>query len=171
MSRITPQVDEVSKQAEDEASSFPETPAETREGPVLDFSGKPSTFVSPALLAKAIHNGWMVSPKRKAAYFAALDKAVNDLPTIQDPAMRAKIAAMAARVLVAEQGQALRDVHHVERMEYEQGVLNLKMVRAEAGKPNDSVVVIPMTPVEELPLPDALKHYRKRVLEPEPSEN
>lgn len=137
-----------------------------REGQTLDFSGRPSAFVSPSLLAEALRRGWQISPERKRQYFAALDEAVRNLPDIKDASRRVQATAQCARVLVAEQGQAMRDVHHIESLQHEAGILNLRMSRAEEGKPNDCVEVQHVTPVRELPLPDALRSQRRRLLEP-----
>src|SRR4051812_14119042 len=139
--------------------------ANEREGRELDFSGKPSQFVSPSMLAEALRRGWQVTPTRKSQYFAALDDAIRNLGQIEDTEKRSRIAAQCARVLVAEQGQALRDIHHIEQMQHESGILDLRMRRAEEGKPNDCLA-IQMTPVRELPLPPGLAEYRRKLLEP-----
>ena len=57
------------------------------------------------------------------------------------------------------------------RPPHESGILDLRMQRAEKGKPNDSMAIIMTTPVRELPLPDSMKHMRLHVLEPPPSTN
>jgi hypothetical protein len=118
-------------------------------------------------LAEAIRRGWEITPERKAQYFEQLDRVMANLDAITDPMRRAKCVAQCTRVLVAEQGQALRDLHHTERLQHEAGILDLRLRRAEEGKPNDCVAVQLQTPVRELPLPDGLRHYRKRVLESE----
>src|SRR5829696_1453763 len=69
-----------------------------------------------SMLAEAIRRGWQVTPQRKAAYFAALDRVVEDIDKIPDPSKRAQAAAQCARVLVAEQSAVMRDLHHIERM-------------------------------------------------------
>jgi hypothetical protein len=81
---------------------------------------------------------------------------------------RTKIAAV--RALAALDAINLRDIHHVERMQHEAGILDLRMRRAEEGKPNDCVAVKQLAPFVELPLPDDLKHMRRRLLD-KPSEN
>lgn len=134
-----------------------------REG--LDFSAKPSAFVSPSMLSEAIRRGWQVTPERKKKYFEALDEAVDNLGQIADRGKRAQVATQCARVLVQEQAAALRDIHHTEQLQHEDGVLDLRMRRAEEGLPNDSLTV-QVTPVEQLPLPPALAAYTKRILGP-----
>ena len=120
------------------------------------------------MLAEAIRRGWQISPERKRRYFAALDRVVENIDQIADPSKRAQAAAQCARVIVAEQAAALRDLHHTERMQHESGILDLKMTRAEEGKPNDCVA-IKLTPVRELPLPAWMAGMRKRLLEPSES--
>jgi hypothetical protein len=79
------------------------------------------------MFARAIERGWSVSPARKAAYFAALDNVVREAAGMAESPVtleaRGKIIVSAARVLVAEQGQALKDLQKVD--EYE---------RIDAGK-------------------------------------
>jgi hypothetical protein len=169
---VKPIIDEVSDQAEDtvsppndtpgrgEGPGVPETPSVQPQGDALDMSNPGDRYK----LARAIRNSWQIDPDRKRRYFEALDEIVANLHTISDPAQRAKAATQAARVLIAEQGQALRDIHHRERLEAERGILDLKISRAEGGKPNDCVSIV--TPVRELPLPAAFAGMRKRILEP-----
>jgi hypothetical protein len=129
---------------------------ETTEGEVvvaLNPSRRSSPFVTPNDIAKAIRNGWQIDPERKRLYFEALDRAVlNDLQAIEDPHKRAIAAASCARVLVAEQGQALKDVHHKEDIDQQNGVMILKQQRAEMGLPNDSLAVI-LPPTTQTPMP------------------
>ena len=64
------------------------------------------------VLAEELRSGWQVTPERKRAYFGALDEVVRTLDKIEDPAKRAQAASQCARVLVAEQTAAIRDLHH-----------------------------------------------------------
>ena len=54
----------------------------------------------------------------------------------------------------------------MERLRHEAGILDLKITRAEQGKPNDSLAIITTAPVEELPLPPWLAEKRLRILQP-----
>lgn len=143
-----------------------ETSESIREGR-LDFSKKPSEFVSPGLLAKAIRDGWQVNPERKRKYFAAMDAAIDSLSQIADLKDRANISAQCTRVLVAEQGQAIKDIQHRENMEHEDGILDLRLKRADDGKP-ESIVQVNIAPAESLPEPDWLSK-RRLMLEPSQS--
>ncbi len=87
---------------------------------------------------------------------------------INDPRRPWRTRLAAIRTLATLTGQDQHDLHHVERLRAEQGILNLKMARAEEGKPND-LVAVQVVPVRELPLPPALLGYRKRLLEPSES--
>jgi hypothetical protein len=111
------------------------------------------------MLAEAIRRGWQITPERKRDYFASLDQAIRDLPAIHDPKARGMIAASCARVLVAEQDQALKDLHHVERLDAERGIVRLKMERAEEGKPNDSLRII-LPPEQPMPMPEWMKRAK-----------
>lgn len=144
-------------------------PDEQREGQVLEFSGKPSAFVSPSMLAVALRNGWQVTPERKQKYFAAMDKAIDEIH-LAPPERRAIIAAQCTRVLVAEQGQQLRDIHHTEHMQHEDGILDLRLRRADEGKPSE-IIGIQIAPSEELPLPPSLAGYRLKGMLPAPGKN
>lgn len=76
---------------------------------------------------------------------------------------------MAVRVLAALDAQSMRDEHHIEEMRHQDGIMDLRMRRAEEGLPNDSSLNINVTPVEQLPLPPALASYTKRILRPSES--
>ncbi len=98
----------------------------------------------------------------------------------EDKPGRTRRALMRAVSLMALlDAQSMRDEHHIEdkihdqamqreRFAHEDGILDLRMRRAEEGKPNDCVAV-QVTPVRELPLPDAMRSMRKRLLEPSES--
>jgi hypothetical protein len=145
---------------------LPAVDAEDRERPVLDMHVSQDR----AMLAEAIRRGWQISPERKRRYFDALDRVVENIDQIADPSKRAQAAAQCARVLVAEQSAAIRDLHHTERMQHEAGILDLRMRRAEEGKPNDLIEHrVQMTPVRELPMPAWMLGMRKRLLEPSES--
>lgn len=89
-----------------------------------------------------------------------------------DPNTRPRSRAVAVRTLalldqINLKAHALnqRDLHHTERLQHEAGILDLRMRRAEEGKPNDCIAV-QIAPVKELPLPASLAGYVRRVMEP-----
>ncbi len=123
-----------------------------REGKTLDFSRKPSEFVSPSALAEAIRRGWQVDPERKRQWFEAMDREMKNVQSVQDPKDRAQIVIGCNRVLQSEQSAAVRDIHHVERLEQENGIMKLKMQRAEEGIPNDSMAIV-LPPEMPMPMP------------------
>ena len=86
------------------------------------------------------------------------------LAIIDDPKATRRAKTAAARALAQLHANNLRDLHHIEKIRHEDGILDLRMRRAEEGKPNDCIA-IRVTPVRELPLPAALAHYRRRILE------
>jgi hypothetical protein len=143
---------------------LPAVETENGDKPALDMNVSQDR----AMLAEAIRRGWQISPERKRRYFDALDRVVENIDQIADPSKRAQAAAQCARVLVAEQSAALRDLHHTERLQHESGILDLRMKRAEQGKPNDCIAV-QLTPVRELAMPEWMRTMRRRLLEPSES--
>ncbi len=111
------------------------------------------------LIRRTASRGYLVTTEERARTVACCIQCMDD----PKRPWRTRLAAI--RALAVLTGQDQHDMHHVERLEAERGIVNLKMTRAEEGKPNDSVAVL-VTPVEELPLPEALRGYRKRILEP-----
>lgn len=71
---------------------------------------------------------------------------------------RTKISA--SRALTALESLDLRDLHHRERIDQENGIMRLKQERAEAGLPNDSVALI-LPPVRQMPMPDWMIEMKK----------
>ena len=93
------------------------------------------------------------------------EKAIATLTRTIDQARSFRLRIAASRALSAFESTEVRDVHHIERMQHEAGILDLRMKRAEEGKPNDSIAVH-LVPVQELPLPPSLAGMRRRLLEP-----
>ncbi len=108
---------------------------------------------------RALRQGWPISDEKRREITEQMTKLASA------PETRPRTRAMAVRVLAQLDSLNLRDQHHVERLEAERGIVHLRMQRAEEGKPNDCVAV-QVTPVRELPLPDAMRSMRKRLLEP-----
>jgi hypothetical protein len=139
----------------DQQTQLPAVDTASAEQPALDMG----TSQDRSMLAEAIRRGWQISPERKRAYFAALDRVVENIDQIADPSKRAQAAAQCARVLVAEQAAVMRDLHHIERMQHEDGMLDLRMRRAESGLPNDSLAII-LAPEQPMPMPSWMREAK-----------
>ena len=81
--------------------------------PVLDMS----RACDRTMFASALRRGWLVSPERKAAYFAALDDLIREARDITDPGLKTKMVVGANKILQAEQAAALRDVQQQDEYE------------------------------------------------------
>ena len=66
------------------------------------------------LLRKSLAAGWKVNPARKAAYFGALDKAIEYHAKFVGVDESAKIVVAANAILQQEQRAMLADIHHLE---------------------------------------------------------
>lgn len=102
------------------------------------------------LIERAIRAGWKIPETT----LEETPKVMQEIVASPKSNRRNKIAA--TRALIAMGSSNLRDIHHVEKLEAEAGIIRLKMQRAEEGKPNDSVAIV--VPVKnQLPLPEYLR--------------
>jgi hypothetical protein len=109
-------------------------------------------------LERAACRGCPITPEDRRQSIEVLRTIMND------PKRNSRVRIMASRVLATLESLDLRDLHHTERMKHEDGILDLRMRRAEEGKPNDCVA-IQAAPVRELPLPEDLRSMRKRLID------
>jgi hypothetical protein len=123
---------------------------ESATSPALDMC----VAADPTMLAEEVRLDWQISPERKCAYFTALDRVVENIDQITDPGQRGVIAVSCVRVLLIEQSHALRDLHHIERLRHEAGILD---------KPNHCIAVEAV--VLERPVPEFMQTMRKQLPE------
>lgn len=112
-----------------------------------------------AMLHKAVRENWNIPAETLQNLPAKLQAIIDDPKTTK----RTRI--MAARTLATFKQQNQADRHHVERMQHEDGMLDLRYRKAAEGQP-EAVVEHRIAPARELPLPAALREYRRRILEP-----
>lgn len=96
--------------------------------------------------AEAIRSGWIIDPETKRLGVAACRSAIEWENAQEKPNMRRVKSAMA--VINAEQALAVKDLHHLERME------GIRLERAEEykrldeGKLTERVEVSPAEPID-----------------------
>ena len=100
-------------------------------------------------------------PFHERDYIACRDKLMNALEKCNHP----RNIAMLTRVIAMLERMNQVDQHHVERMQHEAGILDLRHRRADEGKPSE-IIGIQIAPAVELPLPESLRGYERRILEP-----
>lgn len=115
-----------------------------------------------AFLRRAIRERWEIPPETLRTVPTVLQAIIDDPRTTK----RTRI--MASRALGQFKADNQRDLHHIERLQHESGILDLRMRRAEEGKSNDCIAIT-TPPVRELPLPDAMRKMRRKLLEPSES--
>ncbi len=97
-------------------------------------------------MIKAVERGFPMSAGDMAACVTCCRQIMDDPKS----ARRTKLIAAKALGLFAAHN--LKDTHHLERIDQENGIMILKQQRAEQGLPNDSLAVI-LPPTTQTPMP------------------
>lgn len=113
-------------------------------------------------LTSAVRRRWTVP---RDALDAALAMSTQ---IIADPRTPRRTRITAAKFISTMARMDLEDLHHRERLDAEQGIVRLKMERAEQGLANDLVAISP-TGSQQLPLPPYLAG-KARALTYEPTD-
>ena len=91
---------------------------------------------------------WPITPKMQADSVAELDRQINS------PTLKERVKARAILAMHKLQDQNMKERHHRENLEAQQGMMKLRMDRAEQGLPNDAVAVqVTIPPPTVAPLP------------------
>lgn len=111
---------------------------------------------------QAARRGYPCDPQGRAESIAVCRAVMND------PKSSRRTKLIAVRALAVLDSLQLRDAHHYEGMQHDDGILELRARRAEEGRPND-LIGVQLVPVERLPDPDWLAKKREKLLKPSES--
>lgn len=112
------------------------------------------------LLRRAARERWNVPAKTLESAPAAMDKIINDEKSTRSK----KISA--ARAVVAMVAANNRDVHHIEKLEQERGMVEIRQQRADEGKA-EAVIGVQVLPT---PAAAPVAAWMKRLGMSEPNE-
>jgi hypothetical protein len=98
------------------------------------------------------------------------DGAIRVLKDAMEHSRSYRTRITAGKALAVYEALDLRDLHHTERLQHEAGILDLRLRRADEGKPSE-IIGIQISPSEELPLPKSLADYRLKGMLPAPGKN